>query len=768
MEYFMSVMSESKRERITVEGVVQGVGFRPFVFNLAVSCSLAGHVCNNSGGVLIEVQGPEDRLLQFKKRLEEEAPAQSHIDLVTTEDIPPQESREFRILLSRDGKGQSTLIPPDLAVCPDCLRELFNPRDRRYQYPFLNCTNCGPRFTIIRRIPYDRPETTMADFVMCPECSREYHDPADRRFHAQPTACPVCGPRLQLLDNDYQPIAASDPVAETVQLLKAGKILALKGLGGFHLAVSALDEQAVNELRRRKRRIQKPFAIMVESLEAAGEICHVSEEESRLLKSVASPIVLLKKKEDCPVAQAVAPRLNELGVMLPYTPLHHLIMHQGKIPLVMTSANLSEEPIAYRENADRCTLAQLADTLLVHNRAIHSRCDDSVTRVWQGRPRLIRRSRGYSPLPLTLSKPASQPVLACGAMLKNTFCLGRDRDYLLSHHIGDLENLETMESFEEGIRHFENLFRCRPERIACDLHPDYLSTRYAESRAGEKVIKVQHHKAHIYSCMADNNFFEPVIGVAWDGLGYGEDGLIWGGEFFTGDITGLERKAHIRNVPQPGGDVATREPWRMALAWLSASLGQSWNKSHPELLEKWADRPVDVVQTMIRQNLNTVLTSSAGRLFDAVSALVLGIEVVTYEGEAAIALEAAARKIKSRLDNPLPLSIIPSESGWVLDPAPVFEILSDRKTPVTSQQEETAFRFHLGLACSIRQVCEKLRQESGIRHVALSGGVFQNTLLLDLSLAQLKSAGFQVLTHSRVPANDGGIALGQAVYAGSL
>ncbi|HEQ60467.1 MAG TPA: carbamoyltransferase HypF [Firmicutes bacterium] len=751
------------RRKLSVRGVVQGVGFRPFVFNLACQCGLAGNVYNEAAGVYIEIEGFPDALDEFTRRLQGEPPPLARIQEVRSEEIPATGESGFEILLSRDTRARSTLIPPDIATCAACRRELFDPGDRRYRYPFINCTHCGPRFTIVQGIPYDRPLTTMSVFPMCPDCAAEYENPRDRRFHAQPNACPRCGPQLQLVNSEMRPIPVEDSITEAAQWLHEGKTLALKGMGGFHLACSALDSDAVKRLRVRKRRIQKPFAIMLQDLAMARGLCLVSDEEARLLQSYAAPVVLLRKRPDCPVAESVAPNLEELGVMLPYTPLHLLLLDAVKIPLVMTSANFSEEPIAYRESEDRKTIVSLSDAVLLHNRVIHIRCDDSVSRIWRGRERLVRRSRGYTPLPLVLSLRAKRPILACGALLKNTFCLVKEDQFLLSHHIGDLENLETLRSFEEGIQHFETLFRCRPEVVVCDLHPDYLSTRYAEKRAGERLLMLQHHKAHVAACMADNNDFAPVIGVAWDGLGYGEDGKIWGGEFFVGDLSELKRVAHLSEGPQPGGDTATREPWRMALSHLHSAFGAGWRDTLEGVMAPWPKRPVALVESMLAQNINLPRTTSVGRLFDAVAALVLGIETITYEGEAAIYLEALSRRA-SDLDKSYPFSIIHRNGHLQVAPEEVFQrVLRDLKAGVS--RSEIGYRFHRGLAETIVAVAGRLREEHRLSRVALSGGVFQNTLLSDLTVSLLEEAAFQVLTHSQVPTNDGGIALGQAAWA---
>lgn len=755
--------AKHSRRRLTVQGIVQGVGFRPFVFNLACRYGLSGHVSNNAGGVSIEIEGAEEALDTFIQSLREETPPLARIQSLHSETMLPTGESGFSILLSEDSQQRHTLIPPDIATCPDCRKELFDPADRRHRYPFINCTNCGPRFTIIQGIPYDRPMTTMKVFELCERCRREYEDPHNRRFHAQPNACPICGPQLQLVNHCFESIHAADVPEVAARFLMNGEILAIKGMGGFHLACSALDADAVERLRQKKKRNRKPFAIMVDSIETAKRLCVVSPEEEQLMKSFAAPIVLLQKRRDCPIAASVAPNLDELGVMLPYTPLHLLLMDAVKIPLVMTSGNFSEEPIAYREDADRQTLAALADQIVLHNRIIHIRCDDSVARVQRGRERIIRRSRGYTPVPLMLSLTARQPILACGAMLKNTFCLARNQEYLLSHHIGDLENLETLQSFEQGIAHFESLFRCQPEIIISDLHPDYLSTRYAQERSGDHHLTLQHHKAHIASCMADNNYFQPVIGLAWDGLGYGEDGKIWGSEILTGDLSGFARVGHLKEVPQPGGDAATRQPWRMALSHLYSHYGSSWSEALQSKLAEWEHLPVALVESMIAKSVHLPLTTSMGRLFDAVSALVLGVIEITHEAEAAILLEAHARRARE-LDKAYSFSIIYSGDQFEIDCGSLFEqILSDLHGGIHAH--EIAYRFHRGLAETAVRVCREIQAHQGLSTVALSGGVFQNGLLAELTTSLLEAEGFQTLTHSRVPANDGGIALGQAAYA---
>ncbi len=691
------------RTAVRVEGVVQGVGFRPFVYALATGLGLTGLVGNDLDGVFAEVEGPAAAVSEFLRRLERDAPPLARIERVSTRDLPPAETAGFVIAASEAQTGlRRTLVSADTATCADCLRELADPADRRHEYPFINCTNCGPRFTIVRDVPYDRPLTTMAPFTMCERCAAEYHDPADRRFHAQPACCPACGPRLAL-DGDSQ-----DPLPAAAELLRRGRILAVKGLGGYHLAADAACEQAVAALRQRKHREDKPFAVMAANLTAAAELAEVDAAAAALLTSPARPIVLLPRKPGAAVAQATAPGNRQLGVMLPYTPLHHLLLEAVARPIVLTSGNVSDEPIAYRDDEARETLTGIADAFVTHDRAIHVRTDDSVARAFRGRPMLLRRSRGYVPEPLTLRTGFPRPVLACGAELKNTFCLARGRHAFVSHHIGDLENAETLRSFTEGIEHFRRLFDIDPQVVAHDLHPEYLSTKYALELDGVELHGVQHHHAHIASCLADNGEEGPVIGVAFDGTGYGTDGTIWGGEFLAAGLATFERGGHLAPVPMPGGAAAIRQPWRMAAAYVE----------DPDVARRHPDRWPAVV-AMAAKGINSPLTSSAGRLFDAAAAILGVRDTINYEGQAAIELEQLAETL----------------------------------TPA----EAEAYPARLDL----------MRERYDLGTVALSGGVFQNLLLLNATVARLEARGFRILTHSRVPCNDGGISLGQAVVAAS-
>lgn len=764
-----------QRARVVVRGVVQGVGFRPFVYRLATEQGLTGWVLNSTEGVVIEVEGRE--LERFVARLGEECPPLARIDRIEVTPLPLVGYTSFAIEASVEREGSVALVSPDVSICPDCLREIRDPANRRYRYPFTNCTNCGPRFTIVRDIPYDRPKTTMADFRMCPRCEAEYHDPTDRRFHAQPNACPDCGPRLTLLcqGGEWHGDAA---LAEARRLLLGGQIVAVKGLGGFHLACDGTAEGVVAELRRRKRRVEKPFAIMVADAAAAEAICEVSVEERRLLESPQRPIVLLKRKANVPLAPSLAPRNPNLGVMLPYTPLHYLLFEGGMPPLVMTSGNLSEEPIAIGNDEARERLGGLADAFLVHNREIHTRCDDSVTRVFAGKETLVRRSRGYAPFPVRLAA-AGRHVLGCGAELKNTFCLARDDYAFLSHHIGDLENEETLRSYEEGIAHFERLFRVTPEAIACDLHPDYLSTRYALARAEReglapaRLIAVQHHHAHVASCLADNGFSGQVIGVAFDGTGYGTDGAIWGGEFLVAGEASYRRHGYLAYVPLPGGDAAIHRPYRTALSHAYAAFGKlepalSLLRTHSERdssngrgERRLGDTELAVLARQVQKGMNSPPTSSIGRLFDAVSALA-GVRLeVNYEGQAAIELEMAADP-DERGAYPLPL--VGDAFSFVLDPAPLVRaVVADVRAaePVGA----ISARFHNALAQAVAGACRIIAEAGGPNRVALSGGVFQNRLLLARATEALEAAGMEVLIHHQVPCNDGGIALGQVVVA---
>jgi hydrogenase maturation protein HypF len=622
-----------ERREVSVRGIVQGVGFRPFVYTLARRQGLKGLVRNDAEGVRIEVEGAPEDLERFVYALEEDAPPLAVVETVSWCSLTALGDRGemgFRIEESREGDRRQALVSPDVATCGDCLAELLDPADRRHRYPFINCTNCGPRFTITGSVPYDRATTTMSGFEMCLECQKEYDDPADRRFHAQPNACPVCGPRVRLLDRFGHglPVEPGDSLQRTAQILRGRAVVAIKGLGGYHLACDPFDIAAVRTLRGRKVRQDKPFALMARDLTQVRELCRVTPEEEALLTSPARPIVLMERREDDRLAEEVAPRQKTLGVMLAYAPLHHVLLHDAGIPLVMTSGNRSDEPIAYRDEEAFEQLGDIADYFLVHDRPIHMRTDDSVMRVAGREVYPIRRSRGYAPAPLGVAKDFGRHTLACGGELKNTFCVAKERHAFLSHHIGDLENYETLRSFREGIEHYCRLFDVQPEQVAYDLHPEYLSTKYAREleEAGLPAVGVQHHHAHVASCLADNARpdEERVIGVALDGTGYGTDGAVWGGEFLEGNIEeGFVRRAHLEYAPLPGGAAAIREPWRMALAQLIALYGEEEVTTLPlELVREAGEQNVRLISRLVERKLNTPPTSSAGRLFDAAAALV--------------------------------------------------------------------------------------------------------------------------------------------------
>ena len=749
--------------RISVRGVVQGVGFRPFIYQLATRHNLRGWVCNTSEDVRIEVEGDTRDIERFLHGLREQAPPLSHIEEITFTPGPPAGYDKFEIRHSIAEEGKYQLVSPDIATCPDCLREIFDPGDRRYRYPFTNCTNCGPRFTIIADIPYDRPNTTMRSFRMCPECQREYDDPFNRRFHAQPNACPECGPQLELLDAGGNPVTCQDTISKASQLLKEGKIIAIKGLGGFLLACDATSRAAISRLRQRKNRPAKPLAIMVSSLDEAKRHCEVNDEEAGLLTSPGSPIILTRWKAGSTISKAVAPGLKYLGVMLPYTPLHHLLLRETDLPLVMTSGNLSEEPIAKDNDEAVRRLSGIADYFLVHNRDIYARYDDSVMTVEEGRPRFVRRARGYAPYPIHLPYKSKQ-ILGCGAEEKNTFCLTRDDYAFVSQHIGDMENMETLDHFVNTIALYKKLFRIKPEIIAHDMHPEYLPTKYAKELAARdniKLVPVQHHHAHIASCLADNGAEGPVIGVSFDGTGYGTDGNIWGGEFMIADYKEFKRMAFIEYLPLAGGAMAIKKPYRTTIGYL-LSLGIDLDMNLP--LFKQVDKgEIEIIKSQVEKRINTPLTSSMGRLFDAVSALSGVRGIIEYEAQAAIDLEMLAYDAAGETGR-YPFSIVEQSGVSVIKIHDLFTTIINNLHDHTPRAVIAA-RFHNTVAQMIMEVCQVISAKTGIKKAALSGGVFQNRLLLRKTIPQLESAGFEVYTHRQVPCNDGGISLGQVVIA---
>src|SRR5579884_1763712 len=778
--------STIQRQRILVQGIVQGVGFRPFVYGQALRYGLVGFVLNDSQGVTIEIEGTSEALDSFQRALREEPPPLARIDSVVTELLPLCHESVFTIAHSHAGAERQALISPDTATCNDCLRELFVPQDRRHRYPFINCTNCGPRFTIVQDVPYDRDKTTMRVFPMCPACQSEYADPLNRRFHAQPNACPVCGPQVTLFDWErgrdklgpgadvINRVPTDDPITIAARYLAEGTILAVKGLGGYHLACDALNVEAVQRMRQRKHREAKPFALMVPDLETVRRLCQVNDAEIALLSSHRRPIVLLSMRPDCPIAQGVAPNYNTLGIMLPYTPLHSLLLHAFAATikpgrpavLVMTSGNLSDEPIAYRDDDARTRLSSIAEGMLTHNRDIHMRCDDSVMRVCAGGEQFFRRSRGYAPEPVPLSFDLPVPLLACGGHLKNTFCLGKGRQAFVSHHIGDLENLETLTSFREGIEHFQRLFDIYPAAIACDLHPEYLATKYALESDIPRKIGVQHHHAHIASVLAEHGLSSPVIGVAADGTGYGTDGAIWGCEIMTATLSGFERLAHLAYIPLPGGEQAIHQPWRVTAACLAQAYGDAFLELDIPFVQQLDRAKWRTLAQMIARNLNCPPTSSLGRLFDAVAAL-LGIrQEVQYEGQAAIELEMLAAQAQTEAEESYPFELIKAEAGKpaLLDVRPLVRaIVGDIRQHVPTAR--IARRFHASIAEMLAATCLHARTGSGLNEVALSGGVFQNRLLLEQLTERLTKMAFRVYTNRRVPPNDGGLSLGQLAVA---
>jgi len=764
------ILQSASGARVHVTGIVQGVGFRPFVYNLAGRLGLAGWVRNTSGGVDIEVSGPDESIERFLSSLESEAPPMAAVDRLVWQPCRPQPEDGFRILESHAVAGDFQPVSADVATCADCLRELFDPADRRYRYPFTNCTHCGPRFTLIEAMPYDRPNTTMAEFAMCPACLAEYQDPADRRFHAQPIACPACGPHVELMAAG--PVVVADgeqAIAGARRMIAEGKIVAVKGLGGYHLACDATRPEVVSELRQRKGRGDKAFAVMFADLEAVAAHAELDPQAQAVLTGRDRPIVVLTRRPDSRLPQSLAPGQRTLGALLPYTPLHHLLLErEAGFPeaLVMTSGNRSEEPLAVDEKQALAGLGGIADFWLTHNRRIHQRCDDSVVRTVRGQAYPLRRSRGQAPAPLSVAE-IQIPLLACGAELKNTFCLARDQTAFLGPHIGDLQNVETLAAFEQAVERLESLFRITPEVFVCDLHPDYLSTRYADERSrreGRPVLHVQHHHAHIAACVADAGrpLRTPVIGLALDGLGYGVDGALWGGEVLLMEGAQMQRLGHLSYVAQPGGDAAVRQPWRMALAWLERA-GVPWDEDLPPVRHASAEARA-VMARLLHDDGNAAgaapRTSSVGRLFDAFAALIGVRQDVRDEAQAAVEMEAL---------------VDPDEAGAYsfnidgmdFDASPAIRSgVADLRSGASRAQ--MAARFHNGLAAATVELAHRARTATGLSTVALSGGVWQNAVLLRLVMSGLEKSGFDVLIHRRVPANDGGLALGQAVLGALL
>jgi hydrogenase maturation protein HypF len=755
-----------RRVRARVEGTVQGVGFRPHVYRLATRLGVSGYVLNDAWGVLVEAEGEAPVVEGFLAALSAEAPTLARVERVRAEEMAPTGQAGFAIRESPRGGEPRAPVTADSATCDECLAELRDPRDRRYRYPFINCTDCGPRFTIVRGVPYDRPLTTMAAFAMCAACRAEYEDPADRRFHAQPNACPECGPRARLVDSAGRPAEATgarDAVEAAARALQAGAIVAVKGIGGFHLACRADDEAAVAGLRARKHREDKPFALMAADLRAVERLVEPSPEDVRLLVSRRRPIVLAPRRPDAPAAPSVAPLSPDLGLMLPYSPMHHLLAADTRATLVMTSGNVSDEPIAYRDGEAMERLAGIADLFLVHDRPIHTRTDDSVVRtvrVGDRRPLVLRRSRGYVPDAIELPLPTPRPLLACGAELKNTFCVVKDARAWVGNHIGDLRNYETLRSFSEGVEHFRRLFAVEPEVVVHDLHPDYLSTRYALDQEGLEPLGVQHHHAHLAACLAEHGETGEAVGAIYDGAGYGPDGTVWGGEVLSGGLEGFQRDGSLLEVRLPGGDAAVRQPWRMACSWLVAA-GDADPRPPGGLAGAVDARAWDRVAALVRAGLSSPPTTSVGRLFDAVAALCGVRAQVNYEGQAAIELEAACDRSERRA---YPLALAEDEGGLVLDARETIRALVEELARGVTVPLAAA-RFHNALAAATADACRLACERRGIRTVVLSGGVFQNRRLLETTAARLADAGLRTLVPQRLPPNDGGIAYGQSAVA---
>ncbi len=757
----------TERRRVRVTGTVQGVGFRPFVLRLAVDLGLVGFVQNDSSGVLIEIEGAEAELSELCRLLSESAPPLARVTSVDWASVPRVGAYDtFRIVDSAAGESPSAAVSVDSATCDDCMAEVNDPGDRRHRYPFTNCTNCGPRYTIVLGVPYDRPATTMAGFTMCEQCQSEYDDPLNRRFHAQPNACGACGPQLVFSDHAGRRLAEGDAALDGVaKAVCEGRIVAVKGIGGYHLAADATSSEAVDELRRRKARDDKPFALMAADLDMARSLCVLDPDAEAALCSHRRPIVLAPRLPGAVIADAVAQGMRDLGVMLPYTPLHHLLMAKVGRPLVMSSGNLSDDPIAHEDADAADRLGPLVDGLLSHNRRIHVRCDDSVVRATGRRLQMVRRSRGYAPEAVPLTREATRQVLAVGAELKSTVSVAKQSFLVCSHHIGDLEHLATYQAFVQATVHLCRLFGIEPEVVAHDLHPEYLSTKYALD-LDVRPLPVQHHHAHIASCLAENRHTGTVLGIAFDGLGYGTDGTMWGGEFLVADFDGFERVACLRNVPLPGGQAAIREPWRMAVVWTALAAGEEAAARLGATLDpRWSN--VIALAFPPAERPAPLRTSSAGRLFDAVAVLVGCRPRITYEGQAAIELEMLARSV-SRSEAPrYSARLIDATSRAdiaVLDPGPLVATVL-REIERGADRAVIAAGFHEGLGRATAALAARLARERGLDTVALSGGVFQNARLSDIVEDALVSEGLTVLVHKSVPPNDGGISVGQAAIA---
>jgi len=749
-----------------VTGTVQGVGYRPFVYRHAVALGLSGYVLNDSAGVLIEVEGPLDDVAELTRVLVDDAPPLARVAGVESDELRATGAETgFHIVHSDDAGSADAPISIDTATCSDCLAEVDDPANRRFAYAFTNCTNCGPRYTIVLSVPYDRPATTMSGFAMCERCRAEYDDPSDRRFHAQPNACPQCGPQLawRAIPGNAAPVIGPSALECAVDAITSGRIVAMKGVGGYHLVADATDASAVAELRRRKARDDKPFALLVASLGDAQLLCDLDEAASTALTSIRRPIVLAPRRPGGPVASGVAPGLQELGLMLPYTPLHHLLLNRSQRPLVMTSGNVSDEPIAHDDGDAATRLGPLVDGILQHDRPIHIRCDDSVVRSTPARLQVLRRSRGYAPERIELPFGCKRQVLAVGAELKNTIAVAKNRWVVPSHHIGDLEHLATYRSFLQAVEHLPRLFGVEPEAVAHDMHPEYLSSKWAADAHVPRVA-VQHHHAHVAACMVEHGRIEPVLGVAYDGLGYGPDGSLWGGEMLVADLVAARRVAHLRPVRMPGGTAAIREPWRMAAVWASTAVGD--DAALRRAVNGGVDETTARAVLRLATHPSSPVTTSAGRLFDAVAALLGGRQRVSYEAQAAIELESLARTV-ARSDAPCYdgcVTICQGDSGHVLDPSDLVAALLDDLRAGTDRASIAA-GFHEALGRATADLAARLASQHQLSTIALTGGVFQNARLTEIVESELRDGGFDVLVHCEVPPNDGGVSIGQAAIA---
>jgi len=755
---------DQKRVRFLFSGIVQGFGFRPFIYRQAVQNRLGGFVQNRPDGVLVEVEGAASAIDSFLHGVQDNLPPLASLTGISALDIEKMCEEVFRIIPSDLSGDGDVHIAPDAAVCPECLAEFSNPYDRRYRYPFINCTNCGPRLTIIKAIPYDRVNTSMACFPLCPQCQSEYENPADRRFHAEPDACPVCGPQLKIIDGEGIPLNTSDPIAAAVGLLKEGKVLAVKGLGGFHLSVDAGNNEAVARLRSRKYREEKPLAIMVYDVAGAHRLAQINDDEEKLLTSPQRPIVLLKKRSSNIISEKVAPQVPHLGIMLPYTPLHYLLLEKDFAALVMTSANQVDEPICIRNREAVERLKGIADYYLVHNRDILVRCDDSIVMVAGERQRILRRSRGFVPRPVELAE-SFPDVLALGPQLKATQCILKGKFAFLSPHLGDLETPQARDFFSESLSLMQRITETNPSVVACDYHPAYYSTKVAAELESVEVIRVQHHHAHVVSCMAENQISGEVIGLAMDGTGFGLDGNAWGGEFLVADETQFQRWGYLQYFVLPGGEKAIREPWRIAASLLKNAYGQSWLSVAEKMGVISDQKSGELIDKIMENKINSPLTSGLGRLFDGVAAMMGLRRQVSFEGQAAMELEG---QISETSAASFPFAIKQDDEGcFILDVSETIRSIVEEIISGTDKSEISS-SFHWTLARAFAAMANKIKGETGIERVALSGGCFQNRILLEKSVFELENAGFSVYCHKQVPANDGGVALGQAVVAASI